>query len=93
MKSLCINFIFVLGVLLSAFQMFALKYKVVAQEKELARLYEDIHKKVEDIHVLQAEWALLNDPERLEKIIVQQSYLKPVKPEQIVHVSEVRQWE
>ena len=93
MKSLCINLIFILGALLSAFQMFVLKYKVVAQEKELARMYADIHRKVEDIHVLQAEWALLNDPERLQKIMEQQAYLKPVKPEQIIHVSEVRQWE
>ena len=69
MKSLCINLIFILGALLSAFQMFVLKYKVVAQEKELARMYADIHRKVEDIHVLQAEWALLNDPERLQKIM------------------------
>ena len=80
------NGIFLGLALFSVLQMFVFKYRVIAGERKLKSLYAQIRRDVEDIHVLEAEWALRNDPERLKVLVAQHTKLKELTPKQIVHV-------
>jgi cell division protein FtsL len=63
---------------------FQLKYRVQAQEQELTRLDRQIQHDRDDIQVLHAEWAHLNDPNRLTDLARRHLDLAPVAGVQIV---------
>ncbi len=63
---------------------FELKYRVQAQEQELTRLDRQIQHDRDDIQVLRAEWAHLNDPSRLSDLARRHLDLAPVAGLQIV---------
>lgn len=63
---------------------FQLKYRVQAQEQELTRLDRQIQHDRDDIQVLRAEWAHLNDPNRLSDLARRHLDLAPVAGVQIV---------
>jgi len=81
-----VNIVFLGLALISVLQMFVFKYRVIAAERTLRGLYAQIRRDIEDIHVLEAEWALQNDPERLKILVAQHTKLKELKPKQIVHI-------
>lgn len=68
---------------LVGFGLFHVKYEVQALEEELARLNTDIVREQEALHVLRAEWAFLNRPERLEELNARYLHLGPLTPAQI----------
>ena len=63
---------------------FQLKYRVQAQEQELIGLDRQIQRDRDDIQVLHAEWAHLNDPNRLADLTRRHLDLAPVAGVQIV---------
>jgi hypothetical protein len=63
---------------------FQLKYRVQAQEQELTRLDRQLQRDRDDIQVLHAEWAHLNDPNRLSDLARRHLDLAPVAGVQIV---------
>ncbi|WP_051013914.1 cell division protein FtsL [Pararhodospirillum photometricum] len=69
--------------------LFLVANEVGAREKELARLYADIRRTTESLHVLRAEWSYLNDPSRLERLASTHLGLEPVRPEQYVSVNQL----
>jgi hypothetical protein len=58
--------------------LFRVKYDVVQLEREYKLYVQQINKKQEDLHVLEAEWAHLNQPHRIERLT--QKYLTSLKP-------------
>lgn len=60
--------------------LFVLKYEVADLEHEIQLLNKRIVESREAIHVLDAEWAYLNDPARLRKLAAQYTTLRPVMP-------------
>ena len=79
----------VLLVAMSCVGLFVLKNKVIDREEELKALHRQIIADIRDIHVLEAEWAYLNDPENLRKTMESVSTtLKPVSAAQVIE-SEV----
>ncbi len=68
---------------LVGFGLFHVKYKVQELEEELGRLNADIMREQETLHVLRAEWAFLNRPERLEDLNARFLHLGPLTPAQI----------
>jgi cell division protein FtsL len=68
---------------LVGFGLFHVKYKVQALEEELAQLNARIVHEQEQLHVLRAEWAYLNRPERLEELNGRFLGLGPMTPAQI----------
>jgi hypothetical protein len=68
---------------LVGFGLFHVKYKVQELEEELGRLNADIMREQEALHVLRAEWAFLNRPERLEDLNARFLHLGPLTPAQI----------
>jgi hypothetical protein len=71
-------------VALAGVGLFELKYRVQGQEQELARLVRQIQSDRDQIQVLRAEWAHLNDPHRLAELARRYLDLAPVAGVQIV---------
>ncbi|MGN0920018.1 MAG: hypothetical protein ACI4OR_04630 [Alphaproteobacteria bacterium] len=73
-----------LGVaVLSGVGMFLLKYHVLDQEKKLALLRRQILSDNRELHLLQADWAVLTDPQHL-RALIKETNLKPLLGRQIV---------
>lgn len=66
-----------------ALVLFGVKYEVQDVEEELARLDQDIANERRSIHVLRAEWAYLNNPDRLRGLAKAHLDLQPLAPEQL----------
>lgn len=56
-------------------------------EKELAQINSDIQDNIRDIHILEADWSELNNPERLRELAGKYISLEFIKPEQIINYS------
>ena len=68
----------------SAFGLFQIKFKVQNLHREVAELKKQLEHEKNSIHVLKAEWAYLNQPERLQRFAEKFLNLSEVKPEQII---------
>ncbi len=66
-----------------ALVLFSVKYQVQDLEEELTTLDAAIHRDREAIHVLEAEWSHLNDPERLHALAETHLGLEPLHPGQV----------
>ncbi|MDR0633003.1 MAG: hypothetical protein LBF84_02595 [Holosporales bacterium] len=77
----------ILGLLAALFQV---KYTVLDLENEHKALRRAIHEKQEELHVLNAEWAYLNDPERLFALSKKHLQLRPIRGQQIVAYSDLQ---
>jgi cell division protein FtsL len=64
--------------------LFHLKYDVQALERHLTGLNAEIVRNQESIHVLEAEWSYLSQPERLQKLAAKRLDLAAVTPAHIV---------
>lgn len=60
-----------------------ISYEVEAKERELSRIKTQIAEDGESIRVLKAEWAYLNQPQRLEKLTAKYLTLKPMQVSQV----------
>ena len=69
------------------FGLFQLKHEVQALEDELFRLNRQILAEQQQTHVLKAEWAYINQPERLEALARRHLDLTPMRPQQIGDVA------
>jgi hypothetical protein len=72
-----------------ALALYQIKHEVIAQERELARLNRAIVQEQESIHVLRAEWSLVNQPKRLQALAERHLDLQPMKPGQFGRVDAV----
>ena len=63
--------------------MFILKYRVIDKEEELKKLHNQIREDSRAIHMLEAEWATRNDPDRLIKLISAETAWKPLLATQL----------
>lgn len=66
---------------------FVLTNDVQNLERELAQINNDIKNDIRDIHILEADWSELNNPERLQKLAAKYISLDFIKPEQIINYS------
>jgi cell division protein FtsL len=63
---------------LSVFGLFQIKYKVLDLRKDLSEINRQLEQEKEAIHVLKAEWAYLNQPDRLKRLASKHLKLEPV---------------
>lgn len=89
MKQWLINLLFFGLAIVSGVQLFVLKYQVVEKEEELKTIHRQILNDKREIHMLKADWALLNDPKRLRILVKEQSELKPIKANQIIQIEDL----
>ncbi|WP_456305149.1 cell division protein FtsL, partial [Elioraea rosea] len=64
--------------------LYNVKHEVQGLEQHLARTNRAIAATHERIHVLHAEWSLLNEPDRLRALATRHLDLVPVRPAQLV---------
>ena len=64
-------------------------YRVQEQAERLSSINRQIVAEQEAIQVLKAEWAYLNDPVRLERLVAQHTELKPVRVAQMVTLDAI----
>ena len=64
-------------------QMFALKYRVIDLEDELKAIHAQILADSREVHMLEAEWAVKNNPDRLYQFVIGQSDLTPIEAGQM----------
>ncbi|MBM3486644.1 MAG: hypothetical protein FJX67_08430 [Alphaproteobacteria bacterium] len=69
--------------------LYVVKYEVKRLDEELARLNRQILDDQSAIHVLNAEWAYLNQLDRLEALGRRLLALEPVKPDRIVSFGDL----
>lgn len=65
------------------FGLFHVKYKVQTLEDDLRRVNADILREQEQLHVLHAEWAYLNEPRRLEALNERHLGLEPLAADHV----------
>jgi hypothetical protein len=78
-----------LVVLAAGSAMFQVKYEVGLLEDRLAQLNRDIAASREETRVLDAEWSLLSDPQRLDRLNKTFLHLMPVAAAQIGGIDRV----
>ena len=88
MKQSTFNLVCLGVAILSGVGMFLLKYHVLDQEKELAKLRRQIMSDNRELHLLKADWAVLTDPQHLRQLI-KETDLKPFMAKQIVAPEEL----
>jgi hypothetical protein len=71
----------------TGYGMYQLTYDVVGLEEELGERNRQILARQEAIHVLNAEWAYLNEPGRLQRLADRHLDLRPLSASQVVPVS------
>ena len=65
--------------------LYQIKYKIQSLKQDLAGIQDAVRIEQDEIHVLEAEWAYLNRPQRLAQLSGKYlSFLRPVSPSQIV---------
>ena len=69
--------------------LYLLKMSVMAQEQQLTNLQKQIADTRAEIHVLEAEWSYLNDPERLRDEADRLLAMRTLAPRQIVTFDQI----
>ncbi len=81
--------LWLLAAILIGCGLYQLKYEVQAKEERLARLNRQIQLEHEAIHVLNAEWAFLNRPDRIADLANRHLELSQVVPAQFGRVATI----
>lgn len=75
--------LWVIALVFVGFSLYHLKYEVLALENEKKSLQAQIHQDREATAVLEAEWAYLNNPKRLQTLVEKYLALHPMQTAQI----------
>lgn len=78
------HWVWVALLLSASIMLYHTSYKVQEQEEQLVRIKAAQKSERETIHVLEAEWAMLTSPSRLQRLADKFLDLKPVSSKQIV---------
>lgn len=78
-----------LAVVLVGYLMFQVKYEVMHQEDELARIHRDIAASREQVRVLTAEWNFLSQPTRLDELAHRYLDLVPIGTPQLGSIDTI----
>ena len=84
-----LNAILVCCVLAGGFVLYSLEYETRGLERDIAKTQKSIVDEREQAKMLNAEWASLTRPDRLQKIAEEQLKLQPVTASQIVSTAEL----
>jgi len=85
------NMVLVLGVLVSAFLLYSLEHRMRGGEREVARIERAIAAEREAMRLLQAEWASLVQPARIERLAREHAQMRATEPLQFASEAELAQ--
>lgn len=77
------------AVVVVGYAMFQMKYEVMQQEDQLARLNREIATDREAVRVLDAEWSFLSQPARLDELAKRYLNLVPIGPKQLGSIDAI----
>jgi cell division protein FtsL len=84
-----VNGVLVMGLLVSAYFLYALEHKARSAEREIVLLGAQIGDERENIKLLTAEWSMLTRPDRIEHLAAKHLKLGVVGPLQRISESEI----
>jgi cell division protein FtsL len=84
-----LNGVLVVGLLVSAYFLYALEHKTRSAEREILLLGAQIRDERENIKLLTAEWSLLTRPDRIEHLAAKHLKLQVIGPLQRISESEI----
>jgi cell division protein FtsL len=84
-----LNAFLVCCVLAGGFVLYSLEHDTRGLERAIARTQKSISDEREQIKMLNAEWASLTRPDRLQKLAEEQLKLEPVTASQIVTIADL----
>ena len=73
----------------AAIGLYELKYDVAQLEADAARLVRELAREQQAVHVLSADWAHLNQPQRLARLVHEYLDLVPLDADRIVAADEL----
>jgi hypothetical protein len=79
-----LNAVLVLGLLVSAYFIYALEHQTRSGERDVARLKSLIAKERETEKLLTAEWSFLTRPDRIDALSRKYLNLAPMAPAQVI---------
>ena len=71
----------------AAYGLYFVKFQVLELQRQIAAVEQELDKEIEHLHVIEAEWAYLTRPDRLQELVVEHTKLKPVAGMQVQQVS------
>lgn len=86
------NIILAVGVLAAAAAVYDMKHDAERSAEHVAALQREIEQEREKLQLLKAEWSLLNDPSRLQRLVERYNEhlsLEPLSVEQITRIEDV----
>lgn len=83
------NAILVCTVLVAAFVLYSLEHSTRGLERSIAKTEKQIGDEQERIKLLNAEWASLTKPDRIQKIAEEQLHFQTLKAQQFISISEI----
>ncbi|MEG9884183.1 MAG: hypothetical protein V6Z86_06130 [Hyphomicrobiales bacterium] len=84
-----VNGILIAAMLVMAFWLYGLERRSREVERKIAVLSGEIDEQREMIALLDAEWAALTSPRRIEALAVKYLHLESLKPTQIITQSDI----
>jgi cell division protein FtsL len=89
MKMRLVHLIVVATLVAAAVNVYSIKYESVVRAEQVAKLAAEIKHERETIAALRAEWALLDNPARIEALARRHLALKMLDPAQIEHLEHL----
>ena len=76
-------------IVIAAFMLYKVKYEVQSLKSEIAEKSRELEQEKQALHVVAAEWAYLNRPERLQKLAVKYLASSDVTVNQISDIEAI----
>jgi cell division protein FtsL len=89
MKMRFVHLIVVAALVVAAVNVYTIKYESAVRAEQVAKLVAEIKHERETIAALRAEWALLDNPARIEALARRHLTLKMLDPAQIDHLDRL----
>jgi cell division protein FtsL len=89
MKMRFVHLIVVAALVVAAVNVYTIKYESAVRAEQVAKLAGEIKHERETIAALRAEWALLDNPERIQALAHRHLPLKMLDPAQIEHLDRL----
>ena len=81
------NLLWLSIVAVAAYGLYFVKFQVLEVQRQIASVEKELHKEYQHVHVVEAEWAYLTRPDRLQQLVRQHTTLKPVIGLQVQQVA------
>jgi hypothetical protein len=89
MKMRLVHLIVVAALVAAAINVYSIKYESAVRAEQVAKLAADIKHERDTIAALRAEWALLDNPARIQALVRRHLALKMLDPAQIEHLDRL----